>query len=54
MKLYICLETCLSLRYMLIILWPGITHLVQCYLKMHVLGEGPGAILSFETFPFSN
>ena len=25
-----------------------------CYLKMHVVGEGPGAILSFETFLFSN
>ena len=30
------------------------THLCQCYLKMHVVGEGPGATLSFETFPFSN
>ena len=27
----------------------------QGYLKMHVVGEGPGAIpFSFETFPFSN
>ena len=25
----------------------------QCYLKMHVVGEGPGATLSFETLPFS-
>ena len=30
------------------------THLCQCYLKMHVVGERPGATLSFETFPFSN
>ena len=28
--------------------------LCQCYLKMHVVGEGPGTTLSFETFPFSN
>ena len=27
----------------------------QGYLKMHVVGEGPGVIVfSFETFPFSN
>ena len=33
------------------VLWPRMTHLV---LKMHVVGEGPGATLSFETSPFSN
>ena len=26
----------------------------KCYLKMHVVGDGPGATLSFETPPFSN
>ena len=25
----------------------------QCYSKMHVVGEGPGATLCFEAFPFS-
>ena len=34
---------------------PGQLIWCQGYLKMHVVGEGPGAILfSFETFPFSN
>ena len=35
----------------------GDKHVTWCqgYLKMHVVGEGPGAILfNFETFPFSN
>ena len=41
----------LSSRFMSIVLWPRMTHLV---LKMHVVGEGPGATLSFETSPFSN
>ena len=50
MKLYIYLETCFSSRFMSIILWPGMKHLVPSYLKMHVVGEGPGATLSFETF----
>ena len=45
MKPYICMEICLSSRFMSIALWPRMTHLVQCYLKMHVVGEGPGAIL---------
>ena len=54
MNLYIYLKTRLSSQFMSIVLWPGMTHLVQCYLKMHVVGEGPGATLSFETFPFSN
>lgn len=30
------------------------THLVPCYLKMHVVGEVPGNSLSFEVFLFSN
>ena len=54
MRLGICLETCLSSRFMSIVLWPGKPHLVLSYLKMHVVGEGPDATLSFETFPFSN
>ena len=33
---------------------PGQLTLCQCYLKMDVVGEGPGATLSFETSPFSN
>ena len=34
---------------------PGQPTWCQGYLKMHVVGEEPGAILfSFETFPFSN
>ena len=34
---------------------PGQLTWCQGYLKMHVVGEGPGAILfSFETFSFSN
>ena len=28
--------------------------LYQYYLKVYVVDEGPGATLSFETFPFSN
>ena len=28
--------------------------LCQCYLKMYVVGEGPGATLSFEKSPFYN
>ena len=57
MKLYISLEDCLSSRFMSIILLPGMTHLVpvlSVHLKMCVVGEGPGATLSFETSPFSN
>ena len=33
---------------------PGWLTLCQCYLKIDVVGEGPGATLSFETFAFSN
>ena len=39
----ICLEICLSSRFMSTVLWPGWLTLCQCYLKMHVVGEGPGA-----------
>ena len=28
------------------VLWPRMTHRCQCYLKTHVVGEGPGATLS--------
>ena len=45
-ELCICLEICLSSRFMSIVLWPGWLTLCQCYLKMHVVGEGPGATLS--------
>ena len=41
---------CPSSRFKLIILWPKINHLVQDYPKIHPMGEGPGTILSFETF----
>ena len=50
----ICLEPCLSSRFISIVFWPGKTHLVPSYLKMHVVGDGPGATLSFETSLFSN
>ena len=48
MRLCICLETCLlSSRLMSIVLRPspGWLTLCQCYLKMHAVGEGPGATL---------
>ena len=46
MKLCICLEICPSSGFMSIVLWPEMTPLVPFYLKMHVVGEGPGATLS--------
>ena len=46
MKLCIRLEICLSSRFMSIVLRPEMTPLVPFYLKMHVVGEGPGATLS--------
>ena len=46
----ICMVICPSSRFKLIILWPKMNHLVQDYPKMHLMGEGPGAILSFKTF----
>ena len=33
---------------------PGLLTWCQCYLKILVVGEGPGATLSFETSPFTN
>ena len=41
---------CPSTKFKLIILWPRMNHLCQDYPKMHLMGEGPGAILSFKTF----
>ena len=41
---------CPSSRFKLIILWPRMNHLVPRLSKMHLMGEGPGAILSFKTF----
>ena len=47
---YLCisLEICLPLRFMSIVLWPGMFTLCKCDLKMHVVGEGPDTTLSFE------
>ena len=41
----ICMVVCPSLRFKLIILWPGMTHLVPMLSQNIVVGEGPGAIL---------
>ena len=46
----ICMVICPSSIFKLIILWPGWTIWCQDYPKMHLMGEGPGAILSFKTF----
>ena len=46
MKLFICLEICLSSRFMSIVSWPEVSPLVPFYLKMHVVGEEPGTTLS--------
>ena len=48
----VCMVICPSTRFTLIIFWPGWTIWCQDYPKMHPMGEGPGAILSFETFLF--
>ena len=53
MKLYIYLESSLSSIFMSIIVWPGMTNLVPM-LSQKFVDEGPGATLSFETYPFSN
>ena len=44
-----CLQDSCQLLYGL-----GQLTLCQCYLKMHVVGKGPGDMLSFEPSPFSN
>ena len=54
MKLCIFLEICLSSRFVSIVLWPEMTPLVPFYLKMRVVGEGPGATLSLEAFLLSD
>ena len=46
----ICMVICPSTRFKLIILWPGWIIWCQDYPKMYLMGEGPGAILSFKTF----
>ena len=46
----ICMVIFPSTRFKSIILWPGVNHLCQDYPKMHLMDEGPGAILSFKTF----
>ena len=47
-------ETCLSSRFMSIVLWPRTTHLVPMLSQNACVGEGPGATLSLETSPFYN
>ena len=54
MKLCICFEICLYSRFTSIVLWPEMTPLVPFYLKMCVVGEGPGATLSLEVFLLSD
>ena len=55
MKLYICMEFCLSSRFMSVVLWPGTDSPGANVISMHVVGGEPGAILlSLETFPLSN
>ena len=46
----ICMVICLSTRFKSIVLWPGMNHRVPRLSKMPLMGEGPGAILSFKTF----
>ena len=47
----ICMVICPSTRFMSIVLWPpGWIIWCQDYPKIHLMGEGPGAILSFKTF----
>ena len=52
MKLCICLETCLSSRFMLIVLWLWMTYLMQMLSQNVCCGWGVWChSLSFETFP---
>ena len=41
---------CPSTRFKSIVSWPGMIIWCQDYPKMHLMDEGPGAILSFKTF----
>ena len=51
MKHFICLETCLSSRFMSIVLWPGMTHLMPVLSQNACCGWGAWChSLSFETF----
>ena len=55
MKLYICMGVCLFSRFMSIVLWPGMTHLVPRLSQNVSCGWGAWCYsLSFETFPFFN
>ena len=55
MKLCICLETCLSSRFMSVILWPRMTHLVPMLSQDACCGWGAWChSLRVKTFPFSN
>ena len=55
MKLYIYLETCLFSRFMSIIIWPGMTHLVPMLSQNVCCGWGAWCqSLHFETFPLCN
>ena len=45
----ICMVICPT-RFKLIILWPRMNIWCQDYPKIHLMGEGPGAILSFKIF----
>ena len=46
----ICMVICPPTRFKSIVLWPGMTLWCQDYSKIHLMDEGPGAILSFKTF----
>ena len=46
----ICMVVCPSTRFKLSFYGLGWTFWCQDYPKMHLMGEGPGAILSFKTF----
>ena len=60
MKLCICLKSCLSLRFMSIVLWPGMTHLVPRLSQNACCGRGgPDGTLSvlrwfFNRYQFSS
>ena len=54
-ELCICLEICLSSRFMSIVLWPGMTHPVPLLSQNACCGRGAWcSSLSFEVFLFSN
>ena len=54
-ELCICLEICLSSRFMWIVLWPEMTHFMPVLFQNACCGWGAWCnSLSFEVFPFSN